>query len=170
MPAPVSTAKASRGDRLGQNSAMARGHLRTPQESQESGNTAGSIGRLPFLTRTSGRQQCCQSVPPLLERTFGHTQVSTQALPRLSLRHPTAPELCHSHALVTGAVAWRGFNSPSLWTRRCALVATLLWTLWGATELHAPALADSRSGRLQSSACWFECVVKAEHVCATMRS
>ena len=65
---------------------MARGHLRTPQESQESGNMAGSIGRLPFLTRTSGRQSCCQSVPPRLELTFGHTQVSTQALPWLSLR------------------------------------------------------------------------------------
>ena len=83
MPAPVSTAMASGGDHLGQNSAMARRHLRTPQESQESGNTAGSIRRLPFLTGTSGRQPCCQSVPPRLEFTFGHTQVSTQALPWL---------------------------------------------------------------------------------------
>ena len=40
----------------------------------------------------------------------------------------------------------------------------------GATELHVPALADSRSGRLQSSVCWFVFVVKAGHVCATMRS
>ena len=73
MPAPVSTAKASGGDHLGQISEMARGHLRTPQESQESGNTAGSVRRLPFLTRTSERQPCCQYVPPRLEFTFGHT-------------------------------------------------------------------------------------------------
>ena len=82
---------------------------------------------------------------------------------------PTAPEYVIPRTC-SGYCCWRGFNSRSLWTRRCALVATLLWTLWGATELHAPALADSRCGRLQSSACWFECVVKAEHVCATMRS
>ena len=84
---PVSTVKASGRDRRGQNSRKARGHLRGPQESQESGNTAGSIGRLPFLTRTSGRQPCCQSVPPRPELTFGHTQVSsTLALPWLSLQ------------------------------------------------------------------------------------
>ena len=45
-------------DRFGQNSAMARGHLRTPQESQESGNTAGtsvSVRRCPgFRTDSSG--------------------------------------------------------------------------------------------------------------------
>ena len=80
------------------------------------------------------------------------------------LRSMPFPRTC------SGYCCLRGSNSRSLWTRRCVLVATLLWTLWDATELHAPALADSRSGRLQSSACWFECVVKAEHACATMRS
>ena len=103
MPAPVSTAMASGGDHLGQNSTMARGHLRTPQESQENGNTAGSIRRLPFLTGTSGRQPCCQYVPPRLEFTYGHTQVSTQALPwlrqllsleRLQLPLPVGEAVC----------------------------------------------------------------------------
>ena len=145
MTVPVSTVKASGGTRRGQNSGKARGHLRTPQESQESGNTAGSIGRLPFLTHTSGRQPCCQSVPPRPELTFGHTQVSsTLALPWLSLQQLQRmlfPRTC------SVCCFWRGSNFRSQSTRRCALVATLLWTLWGATEPHAAAQADSRSGR-----------------------
>ena len=52
--------------------------------SKASGSMAGSIGRLPFLTHTSGRQPCCWPAPPRLVPTSGHTQATTQAPPWLT--------------------------------------------------------------------------------------
>ena len=124
---PVSTVKASGGDCRGLNSGKARGHLRTPQESQESGNTAGSIGRLPFLT--------LQSSPSV---TLNAGAALAFAPTAQSMSFPRACSVC---------CCWRGSNCRSPLTRRCALVDKRLWTLWGATESHIPALADSRSGR-----------------------
>ena len=102
-------------------------------------------GSQPTPRASSGRQPCCQSVPPRPELTFGHTQVSsTLALPWLSIQQLESmsfPRTC------SVCCCWRGSNFRSLSKRRCALVAPLLWTLWGATEPHAAAQADSRSGR-----------------------
>ena len=54
--------EASGGHHRGQHSRTARDHLRTPQESKEGGNIAGSIGRLPFLTRTSVRSAASRAL------------------------------------------------------------------------------------------------------------
>ena len=45
--------------------AMVNGLLRTSQGNQASGNMAGSIGLLPFRTRSSGRPRYCHAVPLL---------------------------------------------------------------------------------------------------------
>ena len=143
---------------------MARGHLGTPQESQESGNTAGSIGRLPFLTRTSGKQPCCQFFPARLELTFGHTQVSTQKLPWLSPRQLRSMSFPRTLFRV-------------LLPKRLQLPLPVDEAV--CSGCHAPLdllgrhrAACARTGRLKKRATpiEFECVVKAGHVCATMRS
>ena len=85
MPAPVSTAKASGGDHLGKNSAMARGHLRTPQESQESGwqYWASSVSDSYFKKTTM------LSVRPAASRA--HLRSGLNAAAALAFA-PTAPE------------------------------------------------------------------------------
>ena len=57
-----------------------------PQRPPES--TVGSVRRLPFLIRTSGRQPCCWPAPPCLVHTFGHTQATMQAPPWLTRQVP----------------------------------------------------------------------------------
>ena len=102
-----------------------------------SGNTAGSIGFLPFPTLSSGRPQCCQPVPLLPEHTSDLILDTTleQPLPTLRLCHSTSS--CHT---CSASWCWIGSNSHSLWTRRRVSDVDALSILWNDTELlaHAP--------------------------------
>ena len=64
-------------------------HPSPPQESEESGDTAGSIGRLPSLTHTSGRPQYCSDRFAASRVLRSHSGRNAGA----ALAHaPTAPE------------------------------------------------------------------------------
>ena len=104
MPVPVSTVK-----------------------SEESGNTAGKVGRLPSLTHTSGRRTML-SVRSATSRA--HVRSHSGSAPGFP---SDSSRVCHSHTRCSVSCCWR-----------CALVAKGLWTLWVATEPHAP-----RTGRIK---------------------
>ena len=114
---------------------LARSHLRTPQESQEWQHGwqfwASSISDF--------RKTSCQSVPPRLELTFSHTQVSTHSLPWLSLGFRSFPRTCSGYCL-------RGSNSRPVDEAVCSGCHAPLDPL--GCHRAACALADSRSGRL----------------------
>ena len=69
------TEKASGGDQVGQSCLRAAAQKSPQVGNQESGNAAGNIGLLPFLTRTTGRLPCC----PAAQLLDGLTSVPTQA-------------------------------------------------------------------------------------------
>ena len=93
MPAPVSTVKASGVDRLGQNSAMAGGHLRTPQESQEWQHGWQCLGVFHF---SHALQEDNHAVSPF--RRVSVT-LSSQRRRCPGFRSDSSG-VCHSHALV----------------------------------------------------------------------
>ena len=75
---------------LARTSRWQEAHLRTPQESQESGNTAGSIGRLPF-SDSYFRKTTMLSVRPAASRAHLRSHSGLNAGAALAFA-PTAPE------------------------------------------------------------------------------
>ena len=67
--------KVSRRNAVGQTPAVERDLHVTQKVNQVSGITAGNIGRLLFLIRTSGRRLCCMAALVLVGPTCGRTQV-----------------------------------------------------------------------------------------------
>ena len=118
-----------------------------------SGNTACSIGLLPFPTRPLGRPSCCQPVQPLVARTFVPTLDTMLGTARL-LPAPEYEILPHLFC------CWKGPSCHSPPMRRAAFPDPL--------GRHR---ACQRTGRLRKRAALAELVLArvCREACARVR-